>query len=95
MAEEKQKVILSCPRCHNKWAELSFIFDKPLTPEDIRVLDGKTVFKDGDELNCSMCNYLYKSWDLDLAIAAIVPLGDNNVREESIQGQGDTGQGQL
>jgi hypothetical protein len=66
--QRKTKVKLTCPYCHETWAEMSYGPDGQVNAEDIKILKGDKTFKDSDVLACSMCGYGYNTWDLFIAI---------------------------
>jgi hypothetical protein len=64
-----KKIPLECPRCHEKWAEMSYDIETgEVCPKDIKVLQGTKIFKDGDAVACSLCSYQYNTWDMFITI---------------------------
>jgi len=63
------KCILECPKCNEKFAEVKFGPKGVVYPKDVRLLKGNKIFKDGDALTCTLCDYQYTTWDMTLAIA--------------------------
>jgi len=70
MSDEINKTILECPKCHKKWCEVTWSFDKPITADSIRVLDGDKKFADNEVLSCTYCHYKYRDCDIMLGLAA-------------------------
>jgi hypothetical protein len=76
MEEEKvkgvkdKKLVIECPRCHKRFAELTYGYDTCIEPEDVKVLEGKKVYDKNDDFCCTYCSYPMTNWDIMLALAA-------------------------
>lgn len=65
---KRKEAMLECPKCHTTWAKFTYGKDGSIYAKDVKVLEGTKVFKDGDDLECSLCGYKHTSWDMFLAI---------------------------
>lgn len=71
MGVKKNVCTLECPKCLMPFATLTWEWDKPVTAKNFKFSDGKTKLRQGDDLTCTHCHYVYRQCDVMLAMMGV------------------------